>query len=95
MKIRKKSKYKHTLINKKIYYFYKITWLDICGDSGWATKSEFDKFMPSRMVSQAYIYSKDKKLLRTFSSHDVDDELFGDRNVYPMGCVVKLEKILL
>ena len=66
MKTRKKSKYKHTMINKKIYYFYKITWLDICGDSGWATKSEFDKFMPSKMVSQAYVYSKDKKLLRTF-----------------------------
>ena len=95
MIIRKKSKYKHTLINKKMYYFYKITWLDICVDSGWATKPEFDKFMPSMMVSQAYVYSKDKKLLRTFASHDVDDELFGDRNVYPMGCVFKLEKILL
>ena len=49
--------------------------------------------MPSVMISQAYVYSKDKKILRTFASHDVNDELFGDRNVYPMGCVVKLEKV--
>jgi len=92
-KTRKKSKYKHAIINKKIYYFYKITWFDICGDSGWSTKSEFDIFMPSVMISQAYVYSKDKKILRTFASHDVNAELFGDRNVYAMGCVVKLEKV--
>jgi len=91
----KKSKFKHTIINKKKYYFYKITWFDICGDSGWAIKSEFDKLTPSIMVSQGYIYSKDRKLLRTFASHDANDELFGDRNVYPMGCIIKMEKVLV
>jgi hypothetical protein len=45
------------------------------------------------MESQGYIYSKDRKLLRTFASHDANDELFGDRNVYPMGCVIKMEKV--
>ena len=34
---RKKSKYKHILINKKRYYFYKIHWIDITGDAGHAT----------------------------------------------------------
>ena len=32
----KKSKYKSVTIKKKRYYFYKITWLDITGDSGHA-----------------------------------------------------------
>ena len=36
MKHPKKSKYKSVVIKKKRYYFYKITWLDITGDSGHA-----------------------------------------------------------
>ena len=38
----KKSKYRSLLINKKRYYFYKITWLDIVGDSGHADADEFN-----------------------------------------------------
>ena len=41
---RKKSKYKHVKINKKKYYFYKISWLDITADGGHATREEFDRF---------------------------------------------------
>ena len=36
-KSRKKSKYRHVVIKKKKYYFYKITWSDITGDAGHAT----------------------------------------------------------
>ena len=40
------------------------------------------------------IYSnKDKKNVRTFASYEVNDELFSDRNVFPKGCVIKMEKI--
>ena len=48
---RKKSKYKHLVINKKKFYFYKIKWLDITADGGHATPDEFDKFECSKMVS--------------------------------------------
>ena len=41
---RKKSKYRHILIKDKKYYFYKIKWVDITGDSGHATAEEFGKF---------------------------------------------------
>jgi hypothetical protein len=61
---RKKSKYKFAVIDKKKYYFYKIIWLDILGDSGHATIKEFDEMKPAEMVTQAYIYSKDNKYLR-------------------------------
>ena len=47
------------------------------------------------MVTQAYSFSKDKKFIRTFASYEEGDELFSDRNVFPRGCVVKMEKVLL
>ena len=90
---RKKSKYKHILINKKRYYFYKIHWIDITGDAGHATAAEFDQFECSKMITFAYIYKKSKKFIWTFSSFDTKDEVFSDRNVMPRGCVLKLEKL--
>ena len=89
---RKKSKYKHIVINKKKYYFYKITWLDITGDAGHASADEFDKFECAKMITFAYLYKRTKKFIWTFSSYDTKDEVFSDRNIMPMGCVLKLEK---
>jgi len=89
----KKSKYRHVVINKKKYYFYRVQWVDITGDAGHATAEEFDKFEASTMISHAYIYRKDKKFLRTFASYDEKEEVFSDRNIYPIGCILSLEKI--
>ena len=89
---RKKSKYKHIVINKKKYYFYKIHWIDITGDAGHATAQEFDMFECATMITFAYLYKETKKFVWTFSSFDTKDEVFSDRNVIPMGCVLKLEK---
>ena len=90
---RKKSKYKYVAINKKRYYFYKIIWIDITGDAGHASKEEFDRFECSKMVTFAYIYKKTKKFLWTFSSYDEKDEAYSDRNVFPLGCVLKTERL--
>ena len=95
MRRNKKSKYKYATINKKRYYFYTVRWVDICGDSGHATKEEFDKFEPAYMVSHAYVYKRTNKYLYTFSSYDEKEEVFSDRNIFPIGCIVKLEKILM
>jgi len=89
---RKKSKYQHVVINKQRYYFYKIHWLDITADGGHATIEEFDKFECSKMITFGYIYKKTKKFIWTFSSYDTKEEVFSDRNIMPMGCVLKLEK---
>jgi hypothetical protein len=67
--------------------------LDITGDSGHATAEDFGKFKPSVMVTQAYLFNKDKKNIRTFASYEEGDELFSDRNVFPKGCIIKMEKI--
>ena len=94
-KSRKKSKYKHVVIKNKRYYFYKITWLDITGDSGHADLHTASGFMPSEMITHAYLLNKDKKNVRTFASYEENDELFSDRNVFPKGCIIKMEKIKL
>ena len=68
---------------------------NIVGDAGHATADEFNNMKPAEMTTNAYIYSKDNKILRTFASYDNNDEVFSDRNVYPIGCIKKLEKILV
>ena len=91
--VAKKSKYKSVTIKKKRYYFYKITWSDITGDSSHADLHTALGMMPSVMVTHGYLLSKDNKNIRTFASYEVNDELFSDRNVFPRGCVLKMEKI--
>jgi len=90
---KKKSKYQSLLINKKRYYFYKITWLDILGDSGHADADEIKKMEPAVMITHAYVFSKDHKKIITFASYDANAESFSDRNVFPIGCIKKMEKI--
>ena len=90
---RKKSKYRHVVINKIKYFFYKISWWDITADGGHASVEEFDKFECSKMVTFAYIYKKTKKFIWTFSSYDEKDEAYSDRNVFPLGCIVKTERL--
>ena len=72
---------------------YKISWLDITSDGGHATADEFDKFECSKMVSYGYVYKKTKKFLWTFASYDQKDEAYSDRNVYPIKCIIKMEKL--
>ena len=93
--IKKKSKYKSVVINKKRYYFYKIVWLDILGDSGHADVEEFNQMKPAEMITHAYVFYNDSKVLKTFASYDSEFESFSDRNVFPKGCIKKLEKINL
>jgi hypothetical protein len=88
----KKSKYKAAIINKKRYYFYRITWIDILGDSGHANLEEFNKMKCAEMISYGYVFEKNKKFLKTFASYDSTEESFSDRNIFPIGCIIKLEK---
>ena len=94
MKRRKKSKYKYAVIGKKKYYFYKIVWVDPCGDAGHADVDEMKKLLPATMISQAYIFAKDKKHVWTFASYDSEQAVFSDRNCFPRSIIKKMEKIL-
>ena len=92
-KRRKKSKYKHAIIGNKKYYFYKIVWIDPCGDSGHADIDEMRKLLPAIMVTQAYVFEKDKKHVWTCASYDTESAVFSDRNVFPKCIISKMEKI--
>jgi len=93
MATRKKSKYKHCVINKEKYYFYFIEWKDILGDSGHCNSDEFDKMTSAVMHTHAYIYDKGSKEVKTFASYDANEEVFSDRNVIPRGCIVKMKRL--
>ena len=91
--VKKKSKYRHISIAKKRYYYYKIKWQDILGDSGHANTKEFDAMRPAIKITYGFIYKKDRKYLWTFNTYDEKDDEFTDRNVFPMGCVIEIKKI--
>ena len=91
--LKRKKRYKNALINKKKYYFYSIRWSDITGDAGHKTKEEMEKLPIAKMITQAYVFKKSKKYLITFSSYDETDEVFSDTNIFPIGCIDKMEKI--
>ena len=93
MRKRKKAKFRHIIIDKKKYYFYSIKWLDILGDAGHADSKYFSNMRPAKMVSQGYVFKKDKKYLWTFASYDENEAVFSDRNCFPIGCIVSMNKI--
>ena len=91
----KKSKFKHVKIGSKRYYFYRIEWVDITGDAGHASVEEFDKFECSKMITHAYIYKKTSKFVWTFASYEEKDVSFSDRNIFPVGCISKMTRLLI
>ena len=54
------------LLVKRSTISIKIVWADPCGDSGHADASEMKELKPATMVSQAYIFDKDRKHVWTF-----------------------------
>ena len=79
------------------YKKYKITWVDPTGDSGWHTTKELDEFTPEECVIEAYVYSKDKKIVKTFASYSInkdDKEItFADTNVLPRATIKSMRRI--
>ena len=69
------------------YKKYKIVFLDPTANSGWQSEKELKEFTPEECVIEAYVYSKDKKIVKTFASYSInkDDKeivmLFDDRHL--------------
>jgi hypothetical protein len=83
-------------MNKFNYDLYKVSWEDICSDSGWASDLEFNKLAVSHCISIGFIFKKTQKYLWIFSSYEINDlgEInFGDRTVIPLSNVITMEKI--
>ncbi len=79
------------------YKKYKIIFLDPTGDSGWQTEKELKEFTPEECVIEAYVYFKDKKIVRTFASYSkskgTGELTFADTNVLPRACIKSMRLI--
>jgi|TARA_R110002167_G_scaffold192636_1_gene395224 hypothetical protein len=75
---------------------YRVNWIDIVSDSGWAEEKDFNKMKLSSPVNEGWLYSKDKNSIKLFASYDQEDDgtlTFGDRTMIPLSCVKKMVKI--
>ena len=79
------------------YSKYRIEWLDILSDSGWATDREFNRMKLASPVNEGWLYNKDRYAIKIFASYDRDDDTkeitFGDRTMIPLSCVKKMIKL--
>ena len=79
------------------YSKYRIEWLDILSDSGWATDKEFNRMKLASPVNEGWLYNKDRYAIKIFASYDRDEDTkeitFGDRTMIPLSCVKKMTKL--
>ena len=79
------------------YSKYRIEWMDILSDSGWATDKEFIRMKLAFPVNEGWLFSKDKHHVKVFASYDRDEDTkeitFGDRTMIPLACIEKMVKI--
>ena len=94
---RKKQIVDATQPNEIPYSKYRIEWIDILSDSGWATDREFNRMKLAFPVNEGWLFSKDKDNIKIFASSDKDEDTkeitFGDRTMIPLACVKKMIKL--
>jgi len=94
---RKRQVVNATQPNDIPYSKYRIEWIDILSDSGWATDKEFDRMKLATPVNEGWLYSQDKNSIKVFASYDKDADTneitFGDRTMIPLACIKKMSKI--
>ena len=94
---RKKQVVEPTQPNDIPYSKYRIEWMDILSDSGWATDKEFQRMKLAFPVNEGWLFSKDKSTIKMFASYDKDEDTqemtFGDRTMIPLACVKKMTRI--
>ena len=88
---------RHTMkqpINKLPYKRVKIIWVDICSSSQWYDDlKDVDDFTYSFCEDIGYLYSKDSKVLKIFTSFTYDNNKLSVGNItaYPRSVVKKIE----
>ena len=93
----KKQVVEATQPNNIPYSKYRVEWIDILSDSGWATDREFNRMKLAFPVNEGWLFSKDKDTIKMFASYEKDDDThemtFGDRTMIPLACVKKMVKL--
>ena len=94
---RKRKLVEPTQSNDIPYSKYRIEWIDILSDSGWATDREFDRMKLANPVNEGWLYSEDRQSIKVFASYDKDADTneitFGDRTMIPWACIKKMIKL--
>ena len=94
---RKRKLVEPTQSNEIPYSKYRIEWMDILSDSGWATDKEFHRMRLAFPVNEGWLFSKDRYNVKMFASYDIDVDTkeitFGDRTMIPLSCIKKMSKI--
>ena len=76
---------------------YRIEWIDIISDSGWADEKEFHRMKLAFPINEGWLFSKDRHTIKMFASYDKDADTkeitFGDRTMIPLSCVKKMIKL--
>ena len=83
------------MIKKKLpYKKVRIIWVDICSSSQWYDDlSDVDKFSYSWCEDVGFLYYKDSKVVKIFTSFSYDDKLsIGNITAYPRSVVKKIIK---
>ena len=78
------------------YSKYRIEWIDILSDSGWADENKFDKMKLAFPINEGWVYEKTKDYVKVFASYDKDEDdgiVFGDRTMIPTGCIRRMIKL--
>jgi len=93
---RKKQIVDATQPNDIPYSKYRIEWIDIISDSGWADEKQFTKMKIASPVNEGWVFSKDKYFVKVFASYDKEEDgtfTFGDRTMIPRACIKKMTKL--
>jgi hypothetical protein len=98
---RRKPKTRRRLVREESlndipYSKYRIEWIDILSDSGWADENKFDKMKLAYPINEGWVYERTKDYVKVFASYDKDEDdgiVFGDRTMIPTGCIRKMIKL--
>jgi hypothetical protein len=79
------------------YSKYRVEWMDILSDSGWATDKEFHRMKLAFPVNEGWLFNRDRFSIKMFASYDRDADTneitFGDRTMIPLACIKKMIKL--
>ena len=95
---RKRKLVEPTQPNDIPYSKYRIEWIDIISDSGWADEKQFQRMKLAFPVNEGWLFSKDRYTIKMFASYDRDADTneitFGDRTMIPLACVKKMTRLM-
>ena len=79
------------------YHKYRVEWMDILSDSGWATDKEFHRMKLAFPVNEGWLFNRDRSSIKMFASYDRDADTneitFGDRTMIPLACIKKMVRL--